>query len=62
MEPRDLRLLPGHDAADFAGAGVPAAMIFVQNRHGSHNPREEMPRDAFRHGTRLLLWLLANPP
>ncbi|MDP6788371.1 MAG: Zn-dependent hydrolase [Rhodospirillales bacterium] len=53
---------PGHDAADFAGAGVPAAMIFVRNRHGSHNPREEMPMDAFAEATRLLLWLLVNPP
>jgi N-carbamoyl-L-amino-acid hydrolase len=53
---------PGHDAADFAGAGVPAAMIFVRNRHGSHNPREEMPMDAFADGTRLLLWLLINAP
>ena len=53
---------PGHDAADFAGAGIPSAMIFVRNRHGSHNPREEMPMDAFADGTRLLLWLLVNPP
>ena len=53
---------PGHDAGDFAGAGVPSAMIFVRNRHGSHNPREDMPMDAFADGTRLLLWLLLNPP
>ncbi len=53
---------PGHDAADFASAGVPAAMIFVRNRHGSHNPREEMHMDAFTDGTRLLLWLLVNWP
>lgn len=32
----------GHDAAVFANAGVPAAMIFVRNQHGSHNPREAM--------------------
>jgi N-carbamoyl-L-amino-acid hydrolase len=30
----------GHDAAVFANAGVPSAMIFVRNQHGSHNPRE----------------------
>ncbi len=53
---------PGHDAADVASAGVPAAMIFVRNRHGSHNPREEMHMDAFTDGTRLLLWLLVNWP
>lgn len=32
----------GHDAAAFAGAGVPSAMIFVRNRNGSHNPDEAM--------------------
>lgn len=32
----------GHDAAAFAGAGVPSAMLFVRNRNGSHNPHESM--------------------
>ena len=32
----------GHDAAAFAGAGVPSAMLFVRNRNGSHNPDESM--------------------
>jgi D-serine deaminase-like pyridoxal phosphate-dependent protein len=32
----------GHDAGDFAAAGVPSAMIFVRNDHGSHNPKEAM--------------------
>jgi len=32
----------GHDAAVFAQAGVPAAMLFVRNAHGSHNPDEAM--------------------
>jgi len=32
----------GHDAAQFANAGVPAAMLFVRNEHGSHNPHEAM--------------------
>ncbi len=31
-----------HDAAAFAAAGVPIAMLFVRNEHGSHNPREAM--------------------
>ncbi len=35
----------GHDAAIFAGAGVPSAMIFVRNEHGSHNPHEAMAID-----------------
>lgn len=32
----------GHDAAVFANAGIPSAMIFVRNQNGSHNPREAM--------------------
>ncbi len=32
----------GHDAAVFANAGIPAAMIFVRNKNGSHNPDEAM--------------------
>lgn len=31
-----------HDAAAFAEAGVPVAMLFVRNEHGSHNPLERM--------------------
>lgn len=44
----------GHDASVFANAGVPAAMIFVRNEHGSHNPREAMNLDDFFLGTELL--------
>jgi len=32
----------GHDAAVFAGAGVPTALLFVRSRGGSHNPDEDM--------------------
>ncbi|AZO02047.1 MULTISPECIES: Zn-dependent hydrolase [unclassified Mesorhizobium] len=32
----------GHDAATFAGAGIPTAMVFVRNENGSHNPHEAM--------------------
>ena len=32
----------GHDAAVFAQAGIPSAMIFIRNENGSHNPREDM--------------------
>lgn len=32
----------GHDAAEFARRGTPAAMVFVRNANGSHNPREAM--------------------
>ena len=48
----------GHDAQDFAHAGFPAAMIFVRNAKGSHNPAEQMDMDDFRLGTTLLTWLL----
>ncbi|UHC17667.1 hydantoinase/carbamoylase family amidase [Methylobacterium currus] len=36
-----------HDAAAFAAAGVPIAMLFVRNEHGSHNPNEAMETDDF---------------
>jgi N-carbamoyl-L-amino-acid hydrolase len=37
----------GHDAAAFAEAGVPAAMLFVRNQNGSHNPKEDMRMEDF---------------
>ncbi|WP_285349535.1 Zn-dependent hydrolase [Pseudomonas sp. ME-P-057] len=37
----------GHDAAVFANAGIPSAMIFIRNQHGSHNPNEAMALDDF---------------
>ena len=36
-----------HDAAAFAAAGIPTAMLFVRNEHGSHNPDESMEIDDF---------------
>jgi beta-ureidopropionase / N-carbamoyl-L-amino-acid hydrolase len=48
----------GHDAQDFALAGVRAGMIFVRNAHGSHNPHEAMAMADFALGTQLLGWLL----
>jgi N-carbamoyl-L-amino-acid hydrolase len=44
----------GHDAAEFAHAGVPSAMIFVRNEHGSHNPREAMDMRDFVQGAEVL--------
>ena len=44
----------GHDASVFANAGIPSAMIFVRNEHGSHNPEEAMEMDDFLLGTELL--------
>jgi beta-ureidopropionase / N-carbamoyl-L-amino-acid hydrolase len=50
-----------HDAAAFAEAGVPTAMLFVRNQNGSHNPEEAMEIDDFLHATSVLtLWLVAN--
>jgi N-carbamoyl-L-amino-acid hydrolase len=44
----------GHDAAVFAGAGVPSLMLFVRNQNGSHNPDEAMEMADFAAVTRLL--------
>jgi N-carbamoyl-L-amino-acid hydrolase len=44
----------GHDAADFARASVPTAMVFVRNFHGSHNPAEDMSLADFSLATELL--------
>ena len=50
----------GHDAADFHDVGIPSAMIFIRNDHGSHNPDEAMELEDFELGTRLLTWTLAT--
>jgi N-carbamoyl-L-amino-acid hydrolase len=52
----------GHDAAMFAKVGIPSAMIFVRNDHGSHNPEEAMALEDFAVGTRALLGLLQEFP
>ena len=44
----------GHDAAIFAQAGIPAGMVFVRNRNGSHNPEEAMEIGDFLVGTAIL--------
>ncbi|MGQ0656303.1 MAG: hydantoinase/carbamoylase family amidase [Betaproteobacteria bacterium] len=51
----------GHDAAIFAGDGVPAAMIFVRNDRGSHNPDEKMELGDFMMGVELLYQAVTNP-
>ena len=48
----------GHDAAIFANAGVPSAMVFVRNEHGSHNPREAMEFNDFLKGAAVLQAIL----
>jgi beta-ureidopropionase / N-carbamoyl-L-amino-acid hydrolase len=44
----------GHDAAIFADEGIPAAMIFVRNENGSHNPNEAMEIADFIRAAQLL--------
>ncbi|MGE0715113.1 MAG: hydantoinase/carbamoylase family amidase [Alphaproteobacteria bacterium] len=50
----------GHDAALFANEGIPAAMIFIRNDKGSHNPDERMDMDDFMAGAELLYRALAE--
>jgi N-carbamoyl-L-amino-acid hydrolase len=45
----------GHDAAMFAHVGIPTAMLFIRNRHGSHNPREHMSLEDFVLASRVLM-------
>ena len=50
-----------HDAAAFAKAGVPMAMLFVRNANGSHNPDEAMAIDDLLDATAILTaWLAAE--
>jgi N-carbamoyl-L-amino-acid hydrolase len=44
----------GHDAAVFAGVGIPSAMVFVRNQNGSHNPDEAMQMEDFELAVRVL--------
>ncbi len=44
----------GHDAAVFARAGVPTAMLFIRNANGSHNPDEAMDMADFGDAARIL--------
>jgi N-carbamoyl-L-amino-acid hydrolase len=51
----------GHDAAVFALAGVPTGMVFIRNRHGSHNPLEHMDLADFGAALRVLVRALLAP-
>jgi beta-ureidopropionase / N-carbamoyl-L-amino-acid hydrolase len=50
----------GHDAAVFANAGIPSAMIFVRNENGSHNPHEDMKMPDFMAGLAVMRDVLAE--
>lgn len=45
----------GHDAAAFAEAGVPTAMLFLRNENGSHNPHETINMEDFDIAVAVLL-------
>jgi N-carbamoyl-L-amino-acid hydrolase len=44
----------GHDAAMFARAGIPSAVILVRNANGSHNSNETLDRKDFADGVHVL--------
>lgn len=50
----------GHDAADFAEAGIRSGMIFVRNPNGSHNPEEAMSMEDFRTAVLVMASALAT--
>jgi N-carbamoyl-L-amino-acid hydrolase len=52
----------GHDAAVFAKMGIPTAMLFMRNEHGSHNPEEALAMQDFEVATGALLRLLLDFP
>ncbi len=58
---RPLSSPASHDAAAFAKAGVPMAMLFVRNANGSHNPNEAMAIDDLLDAVAILAsWLVAE--
>ncbi len=60
--PHEMPSGAGHDAAQFAKAGIPCGMIFVRNDHGSHNPEESMELEDFAVATQALIALLTAFP
>ena len=62
MRPFAMASGAGHDAAVFAQVGVPAAMLFIRNQHGSHNPDEAMEMADFAVAAQVLSGLLADFP
>jgi N-carbamoyl-L-amino-acid hydrolase len=61
-QPFEMASGAGHDAAVFAKIGIPSAMIFVRNDHGSHNAEESMELEDFAVATRALIRLLVEFP
>ena len=52
----------GHDAATFAGLGIPTGMLFIRNENGSHNPDEHMDMADFAAGAAVLMRFCLSPP
>lgn len=50
----------GHDAAVFAGSGIPSFMLFVRNQNGSHNPDESMGFADFAAATQVMAQALTR--
>jgi len=61
-QPFEMASGAGHDAATFAAVGIPSAMIFVRNDHGSHNAEESMELSDFAVGARALQRLILEFP
>jgi N-carbamoyl-L-amino-acid hydrolase len=61
-QPFEMASGAGHDAAVFSKVGIPSAMIFVRNEHGSHNPDEAMSMEDFTVGVRALMGLVTDLP
>ncbi|UFN47972.1 hydantoinase/carbamoylase family amidase [Roseomonas sp. OT10] len=55
---REMASGAGHDCATFAGLGIPSAMLFLRNDHGSHNPAEAMAIEDFAAGLAVLVGAL----
>lgn len=62
LEPTTMASGGGHDAAVFANAGVPTAMVFVRNQNGSHNPQEAMETEDFLVGASIIYEHLVAVP
>jgi N-carbamoyl-L-amino-acid hydrolase len=61
IDAMDMASGAGHDAATFALAGIPTAMLFIRNENGSHNPDEHMDMADFERSLALMVALLAEP-
>lgn len=50
----------GHDASVFANYGIPSLMLFIRNKHGSHNPKEYMSVKQFMQVFKVLCGAIEN--